>query len=160
MLRDFLVSRRMLMGCLLLCLTLGWTASAWADTAAATVVAPVAIDSDTSKINNGDTAWMLTSAALVLMMTGPGLALFYSGLVRRKNVLATMVWGKGGLFNWAMPGTMKIPALDFAGGTVVHISSGVSALVCALVLGKRRGYGKVPMAPHSVVISVIGAALL
>ena len=211
-------------------------------------------------INSGDTAWMLTSAALVLMMTGPGLALFYSGLVRRKNVLATMmqsfvlmaavsvvwaivgyslafdtgtpfiggfhfaflnnvgsapceyaptiphttwmvyqlmfaiitpalicgayaermkfssmllfsilwllgiycpmahmVWGKGGLFNitggqWG--------TLDFAGGTVVHISSGVSALVCALLLGKRKGYGKIPMPPHSVVLSVIGAALL
>jgi len=217
-------------------------------------------------INSGDTAWMLTSAALVLMMTGPGLALFYSGLVRRKNVLATMmqsfvlmavvsvvwavigyslafghgnafwggfeyaflrdvgvapnssyaptiphttwmvyqlmfaiitpalisgayaermkfsamlvfsvlwllvvycplahmVWGVGGLFNWALPPAtgFRIPALDFAGGTVVHISSGVSALVCALVLGKRVGYGKVPMPPHSVVLSVIGAALL
>ena len=215
-------------------------------------------------VNAGDTAWMLTSAALVLMMTGPGLALFYSGLVRKKNVLATMmqsfilmavvtvvwaligyslafaegntfiggfrfammqevgrfpveyapsiphttwmvyqlmfaiitpalicgayaermkfsamvvfsvlwllvvycplahmVWGKGGLFNaFAGNPSMNIPALDFAGGTVVHISSGVSALVCALVLGKRLGYGKVPMPPHSVVLSVIGAALL
>jgi Amt family ammonium transporter len=213
------------------------------------------------QINSGDTAWMLTSSGLVLMMTGPGLALFYSGLVRRKNVLATMmqsfilmavitvvwavvgyslafdagnsfigglrfaflrevgvapveyaatiphttwmvyqlmfaiitpalicgayaermkfssmllfsvlwllfiycplahmVWGKGGLFNAFLGG--KIPALDFAGGTVVHISSGVSALVCALVLGKRRGYGSTPMPPHSVVLSVIGAALL
>jgi len=217
-------------------------------------------------INSGNTAWMLTSAALVLMMTGPGLALFYSGLVRRKNVLATMmqsfvlmavvsvvwavvgyslafgthnafwggfqylflegvgaapntdyagtiphttwmvfqlmfaiitpalisgayaermkfsamllfsvlwlifvycplahmVWGKGGLFNWALPPAegWKIPALDFAGGTVVHISSGVSALMCALVLGKRQGYGRVPMPPHSVVLSVIGASML
>jgi Amt family ammonium transporter len=213
------------------------------------------------KIDSGDTAWMLTSAALVLMMTGPGLALFYSGLVRRKNVLATMmqsfvlmaavsmvwavvgyslafdagtpfiggvhfaflrnvgadpveyastiphttwmvyqlmfaiitpalicgayaermkfssmllfsilwllgiycpmahmVWGKGGLFNAFMGG--RFGALDFAGGTVVHISSGVSALICALVLGKRRGYGETPMPPHSVVLSVIGAALL
>jgi Amt family ammonium transporter len=216
------------------------------------------------KIDSGDTAWMLTCAALVLMMTGPGLALFYSGLVRRKNVLGTMmqsfvcmaivsvlwsivgytlafdqgtpfiggfhfaflrnvgpqpceyaqtiphttwmayqmmfavitpalicgayaermkfsamlvfsslwllliycpmahmVWGKGGLFNVGV-GDAKtyVKALDFAGGTVVHISSGVSALVCALVLGKRRGYGRVPMPPHSVVLSVIGAALL
>ena len=218
-----------------------------------------------SKIDSGDTAWMLTSAALVLMMTGPGLALFYSGLVRRKNVLGTMmqsfilmavvsvlwaiigyslafdigcpfigglrfaflrnvgpnpceyagtiphttwmayqmmfavitpalicgayaermkfssmlifsslwllcvycplahmVWGKGGLFNVGVgdstPG--RFAALDFAGGTVVHVSSGVSALICALVIGKRRGYGKVPMPPHSVVLSVIGAALL
>jgi len=219
------------------------------------------------KIDTGDTAWMLTSAALVLMMTGPGLALFYSGLVRRKNVLATMmqsfilmaivsiiwaifgyslafgegnkffgsptqylflngvtaaphpdygatiphttwmiyqlmfaiitpglicgayaermkfssmvvfsilwlifvycplahmVWGKGGAFNYVLQPASgwKNPSLDFAGGTVVHISSGVSALMCALVMGKRRGYGKVPMPPHSVVLSVIGACLL
>jgi ammonium transporter, Amt family len=210
----------------------------------------------------GDNAWMLVSAALVLMMTGPGLALFYGGLVRRKNVLGTMmhsfalmavvsvvwaiagyslafgegsafigdlrylflngvggapnpdyaatipqqtfmiyqlmfaiitpalisgafaermkfsamllftvlwllivyfplahmVWGKGGLLNAFSNG--KIPCLDFAGGTVVHISSGVSALVCALYLGKRRGYMTEPMKPHSLVISVIGACLL
>ena len=215
-------------------------------------------------VNSGDTAWMLVSAALVLMMTGPGLALFYCGLVRRKNVLATMmqsfvcmamvsvlwailgyslafdhgnafiggfhyaflqhvggapveyaptiphttwmayqmmfavitpalicgayaermkfssmlifsalwllgvycpmahmVWGKGGLFNSGVGNVVgRFPALDFAGGTVVHVSSGVSALVCAIVLGKRRGYGRVPMPPHSVVLSVIGAALL
>jgi Amt family ammonium transporter len=72
--------------------------------------------------------------------------------------MAHMVWGKGGLLNAWLGG--KINAIDFAGGTVVHIASGVSALVCALVLGKRRGYGKVPMTPHSVVLSVIGAALL
>jgi Amt family ammonium transporter len=72
--------------------------------------------------------------------------------------LAHMVWGKGGLFNAFNGG--RIPALDFAGGTVVHISSGVSALVCALLMGKRRGFGKTPMPPHSVVLSVIGAALL
>src|SRR6476661_6053547 len=234
-------------------------------TSARASVTPVGIDPN-AKIDTGDHAWMLTSSALVLMMTGPGLALFYSGLVRRKNVLATMmqsfilmaivsvvwaligyslafaegnpfigglrfaflrevfqtpseyastiphntwmvyqlmfaiitpalicgayaermkfssmlvfsiawllliycplahmVWGKGGLFNWT-PGmgddTWHIPGLDFAGGTVVHISSGVSALVCALVLGKRLGYGRIPMPPHSVVLSVIGAALL
>src|SRR5205085_6317200 len=74
--------------------------------------------------------------------------------------LAHMVWGKGGLFNAFLAGSPNIPALDFAGGTVVHISSGVSALVCALVLGKRRGFGRVPMPPHSVVLSVIGACLL
>src|SRR3954466_99678 len=227
---------------------------------AADVVPPVEIK-DVKDINAGDTAWMLTSAALVLMMTGPGLALFYGGLVRRKNVLATMmqsfilmaavsivwavvgyslafdvgtpvigglrfaflrgvgaapseyaptiphttwmiyqamfaiitpalicgayaermkfssmltfsvlwllciycpmahmVWGKGGLFNAWMGG--RFAAIDFAGGTVVHVSSGVSALVCALVMGKRRGYGQTPMPPHSVVLSVIGAALL
>jgi Amt family ammonium transporter len=209
----------------------------------------------------GDNAWMLVCAALVLMMTGPGLALFYGGLVRRKNVLATMmqsfvlmavmsvlwvlfgyslafakgnafvggldyvflrgvgaepsgyaatiphqtfmvfqlmfaiitpalitgafaermkfsamllfcsfwalivyfplahmVWGDGGLLNAFLGGV--IPALDFAGGTVVHISSGFSALVCALYLGKRLGYPKTQMMPHNLVISVIGACLL
>jgi Amt family ammonium transporter len=228
---------------------------------ASEVLVGVAADGTKYEVNAGDTAWILVSAALVLMMTGPGLALFYSGLVRRKNVLATMmqsfvlmavsslvwavvgyslafdvgnpfvgglrfmflnevgsapceyastiphslwmvfqcmfaiitpalicgayaermkfssmlafsvawllvvycplahmVWGKGGLFNAFNGG--QIEALDFAGGTVVHISSGVSALVCALVLGKRKGFGKVPMPPHSVVLSVIGAALL
>ncbi|HEX3358474.1 MAG TPA: ammonium transporter, partial [Tepidisphaeraceae bacterium] len=226
----------------------------------ANVVTPVKIG-DVKEINSGDTAWMLTSAALVLMMTGPGLALFYGGLVRRKNVLGTMmhsfilmaavsvawaivgyslafdvgtpfigglrfaflrgvgaapceyaptiphttwmvyqamfavitpalicgayaermkfksmllfsmiwllviycpmahmVWGKGGLLNAWTGG--RFPALDFAGGTVVHISSGVSALVCALVLGKRKGYGESSMPPHSVVLSAVGAALL
>jgi ammonium transporter, Amt family len=228
-------------------------------TASASSVSPVQIK-DVSAIDSGDTAWMLTSAALVLMMTGPGLALFYSGLVRRKNVLATMmqsfilmaavsvawvicgyslafdvgtpfigglrfvmlrnvgaapceyaptiphttwaayqmmfaiitpalicgayaermkfssmlafsigwlllvycpmahmVWGKGGLLN--IDGGL-FPTLDFAGGAVVHVSSGVSALVCALALGRRHGYMKVPMPPHSVVLAVIGAALL
>ena len=214
-------------------------------------------------INTGDNAWVLASAALVLMMTAPGLILFYGGLVRTKNVLSTMMhslilmavvstlwmvfgysmafsegnaifgnpfrhlflqgigaapdpdysatvpnqtfmlfqmmfaiitpalisgaiaerirfkaylvfivlwttvvyfplchmmWGKGGLFNWALGG--RVPALDFAGGTVVHISSGVSALVCALVLGKRDGYPHEPMMPHNVVYSLIGAGLL
>jgi Amt family ammonium transporter len=212
--------------------------------------------------SSADNSWMLTSSALVLMMTGPGLALFYSGLVRRKNVLATMmqsfammaiitvswaflsyslafdsgsaflgglhhiflkgvgaapdadyaatlplqtymvyqlmfaiitpalitgafaermkfsamavflllwsfvvydpmahmVWGKNGLLNASLGG--KFPCLDFAGGTVVHVTSGVSALVCALYLGKRLGYPKEHMAPHSVVLSFIGACLL
>jgi ammonium transporter, Amt family len=210
----------------------------------------------------GDNAWMLTSAALVLMMTGPGLALFYGGLVRKKNVLATMmqsfammavitvlwallsyslafgpgngfigglqnlflhgvgaapdpdyaptipaqtfmvyqlmfaiitpglitgafaermkfsamlafmvlwsilvydpmahmVWGKNGMLNASLGG--RFPCLDFAGGTVVHVTSGVSALVCALYLGKRVGYPKDAMPPHSVVLSFIGACLL
>ena len=210
----------------------------------------------------GDNAWMLVSAALVLMMTGPGLALFYGGLVRRKNVLSTMmhsfilmavvtvlwalvgyslafgegnafiggtqyfllhgvgadpnadyagtiphqtfmvyqlmfaiitpalisgafaermkfsgmllftilwmfvvyfpmahmVWGKGGLLNATLGG--RIPAFDFAGGTVVHITSGVSALICALYLGKRKGFGLDPMRPHSMVLSTIGACML
>jgi len=209
----------------------------------------------------GDNAWMLTSAALVLMMTGPGLALFYGGLVRKKNILGTMmqsfamiglvtilwaivgyslafskgtpfigglshvflrgvglapnpdygatvpeqtymvyqlmfaiitpalitgafaermkfsgmavflslwslivyspmahmVWGAGGLLNSSGG---KIPSFDFAGGTVVHITSGVSALITALYLGKRLGYPKTAMPPHSLVLSFIGACLL
>jgi Amt family ammonium transporter len=72
--------------------------------------------------------------------------------------LCHMVWGKGGYFNWALDG--KVPVLDFAGGTVVHISSGVSALVCAIVLGKRSGYPHQPMIPHNVVLSLIGTGLL
>ncbi|MGH9747614.1 MAG: ammonium transporter [Candidatus Acidiferrales bacterium] len=212
--------------------------------------------------SSADNAWMLTSSALVLLMTGPGLALFYGGLVRKKNVLGTMmqsfammavitvlwaivgyslafgagnsfiggfhnallrgvglqpdvdyaatipletfmvyqlmfaiitpalitgafaermkfsamllflilwslfvynpmahmVWGKGGLLNASLGG--RFPTLDFAGGTVVHVTSGVSALVCALYLGKRLGYPKQAMPPHSVVLSFIGACLL
>lgn len=212
--------------------------------------------------SSADNSWMLVSSALVLLMTGPGLALFYGGLVRKKNVLATMmqsfammavvtvlwglveyslafgsgssfigglqhlflrgvgaqpdpdyaatipqqtfmvyqlmfaiitpalitgafaermkfsamtlfmilwslivyapmahmVWGKGGLLNASLGG--RFPTLDFAGGTVVHITSGVSALVCALYLGKRIGYPREPMPPHSVVLSFIGACLL
>ena len=212
--------------------------------------------------SSADNAWMLTSSALVLMMTGPGLALFYGGLVRKKNVLSTMlqsfammavisvlwaicgysiafgsgssfagswhnlflqgvglqsdpdysttiplqsymiyqlmfaiitpalitgafaermkfsamllfmvlwslivydpmahmVWGKGGLLNAALGG--RFPTLDFAGGTVVHVTSGVSALVCALYLGRRLGYPKETMPPHSVVLSFVGACML
>lgn len=227
--------------------------------AAEAAVAPVTA----SAFNSGDNAWMLISCALVLMMTAPGLILFYGGLVRAKNVLATMmhslilmalvsmlwmifgysmsfapgnafvgnpltyfmlngvggapnpdysatvpqetfmlfqmmfaiitpalisgamaerikfrgyivfvllwvtivyfplchmVWGKGGFFNWALGG--KIPVLDFAGGTVVHISSGISALVCAILLGRRSGYPHEPMMPHNVVLSLIGTGLL
>jgi len=72
--------------------------------------------------------------------------------------MAHMVWGKGGVLNAALGG--HFPTLDFAGGTVVHITSGVSALVCALYLGHRIGYPKTPMPPHSVVLSFIGACLL
>jgi Amt family ammonium transporter len=72
--------------------------------------------------------------------------------------MAHMVWGKGGLFNAFLGG--KVPCFDFAGGTVVHITSGVSALVCALYLGKRRGYPVEPMKPHNLVLSFIGACLL
>ena len=210
----------------------------------------------------GDNGWMLVCAALVLFMTGPGLALFYGGLVRRKNVLATMmqsfvlmgvvtvlwalfgysvafaegnpfaggltyaflsgvgaapnetyaatipqqtfmiyqlmfaiitpalitgafaermkfsamlaftvlwtsvvyfplahmVWGKGGFLNAALGGV--VPALDFAGGTVVHISSGFSALVCAFVVGRRVGHGREPFEPHNLVLSLVGACML
>jgi Amt family ammonium transporter len=212
-------------------------------------------------LDRGDNAWLLTSSALVLMMTGPGLALFYGGLVRKKNILATMmqsfalmalvtvlwalfgyslafsagnpfiggfdnvlmqgvgqgpvsdavkisqmtfmvfqlmfaiitpalitgafaermkfsgllvfmtlwllvvylpmahmVWGPGGLMNAFDKGT--VPCLDFAGGTVVHISSGVSALVCALYLGKRQGYPNESMKPHNLTLAFIGACLL
>jgi Amt family ammonium transporter len=69
-----------------------------------------------------------------------------------------MVWGKGGLLNASLGG--RFPTLDFAGGTVVHVTSGVSALVCALYLGRRIGYPRQPMPPHSVVLSFIGACLL
>jgi Amt family ammonium transporter len=216
----------------------------------------------TAAQSSADNSWMMVSAALVLMMTGPGLALFYGGLVRRKNMLAIMmqsfmlmavisvlwalvgyslafgghgpviggfehamlrgvgaepnpdyagtipqstfmiyqlmfaiitpalitgataermkfsgtvlfltlwfffvyaplahmVWGKGGMLNAALGG--KFPCLDFAGGTVVHISSGVSALVCALYIGRRTGFPKQPMPPHSLTLSFVGACLL
>jgi Amt family ammonium transporter len=72
--------------------------------------------------------------------------------------LAHMVWGKGGFFNAALGG--RVPALDFAGGTVVHISSGFSALVCAIFLGRRVGYPRMLMPPHSLVLSFIGACML
>ena len=249
------------------------TSGAAARTGAATAVDAQSASGESAKIakleqavasaqSAGDNAWMLVCAALVLMMTGPGLALFYGGLVRKKNVLATMmqsfalmaiitllwgfvsyslafgtgnsfigglhnaflrgvgaqpdpdyaatiplqtfmiyqlmfaiitpalitgafaermkfsamavfmilwalvvyspmahmVWGKGGLLNAALGG--KFPCLDFAGGTVVHVTSGVSALVCALYLGKRVGYPRQAMLPHSVVLSFIGACLL
>jgi len=215
------------------------------------------------KISAGDTAWMLTSMALVLLMTIPGLALFYGGMVRKKNVLATLMqsfaitclvtilwWVIG--YSWAFtPGSpwlggnsrlfmdgmvymkdagkvmvshlaltipetvyamfqltfaiitpalicgafaerMKFSAmlifmgvwslivyapiahwvweaggwlnakgvLDFAGGTVVHINAGVAALAAVLVMGKRVGYGREPMAPHNLTLTVVGAALL
>jgi ammonium transporter, Amt family len=219
---------------------------------------------DGAKISSGDTAWMLASTALVLMMTIPGLALFYGGMVRKKNVLATLMqsfaitclvtvlWVVVGYSLAFTPGSafigsldrlflsgmvymkeankvtvshlgttipesvymmfqmtfaiitpaliagafadrMKFSAmlwfmglwsvliyspiahmmwestsgywatagiLDFAGGTVVHINAGIAALVCALVLGKRVGYGREPMAPHNLTLTVIGASLL
>ena len=72
--------------------------------------------------------------------------------------MAHMVWGKGGLLNASLGG--RFPCLDFAGETVVHVTSGVSALVCALYLGKRIGYPREAMPPHSVVLSFVGACLL
>ena len=205
------------------------------------------------KLDTGDTAWILVSTALVLLMTIPGLALFYGGMVRKKNVLSTMahsfvaaavvsvVWvvvgytlafGEGNLFigsldkfmlsgitTEALSGTipeilfvifqmtfaiitvaiisgsvaerMKFGAfiafiaiwvvvvyapithwvwgggwlgsdgaLDFAGGTVVHINSGVAGLVAAYMLGKRMGLGRESMAPHNLTLTVIGASLI
>jgi Amt family ammonium transporter len=73
--------------------------------------------------------------------------------------LAHMVWGENGFFNWAFP-TVKSPAFDFAGGTVVHISSGVAALMAALFLGKRKGYPYTAMPPHNLTLSFTGAMLL
>ena len=72
--------------------------------------------------------------------------------------LAHIVWGKGGFLNAALGG--RIPALDFAGGTVVHIASGFSALICALYMGKRIGYPETPVTPHNLVLSIIGACML
>ncbi len=225
-----------------------------APAAPAAAVAPA----PASKIDKGDTAWMLTSCALVLLMTAPGLALFYGGMVRQKNALGTLMqsfiimavisiqwvlWGyslafgpdKGGIIGglewiglrgvgvepfdaysktiphqafmafqmmfaiitpalitgafaerkkfsafllftilwatlvydplahwvWGDGGWLKkLGALDFAGGTVVHISSGVSALVCAIMIGKRKGFGHQPMQPHNLPMTVMGSALL
>jgi Amt family ammonium transporter len=89
-------------------------------------------------------------SAYVLLMIGWTTIVYFP--------LAHMVWGKGGYFNWALGG--QIPVLDFAGGTVVHISSGISALVCAIVLGPRVGLHREPMLPHNVVLSLIGTGLL
>jgi len=253
--------------CLLFILTsiLGWSAFAFAEAPASAPATQAQIEALQQSVKSaqsaGDNAWMLVSATLVLLMTGPGLALFYGGLVRRKNILGTMmqsfammgivtvlwavvgyslafghgnsiiggfehlflrgvaltpnadyaptipeqtymiyqlmfaiitpalitgafaermkfssmavllslwslliyspmahmVWGVGGLLN-ATGG--RFPSLDFAGGTVVHVTSGVSALVTCLYLGKRIGYPQVKMAPHSMVLSFIGACLL
>ena len=231
--------------------------AAAAPAAAVPAAAPAAAPNPGAFINSGDNAWMLTSTALVLMMTVPGLALFYGGMVRKKNVLATVMqsfaitclvtvlWmiigyslaftnGNGyfggmsrfflsgmgldavnalagtipestymtfqmtfaiitpALITGAFADRMKFSAmlwfmafwlvlvyapiahmvwgpggwlggdgvLDFAGGTVVHINAGVAGLVAALVMGKRVGYGKEPMPPHNLVLTLIGASLL
>ena len=117
----------------------------------------------------GDNAWMLVSSGLVLLMTGPGLALFYGGLVRKKNVLGTMMqrfssmawisvlWALFGYSLCFAPGNPFIGGLDYV---LLHNVAGVSALVCALYLGKRIGYPREPLLPHSVVLSFIGACLL
>jgi len=225
----------------------------------AALIGMPAFAADAPVIDTGDTAWMLTSTALVLMMTIPGLALFYGGMVRKKNVLATCVqsfaitalvsvlwmvigyslaFSDGGaaqifvgglddlflatvtidsvadlapsipesvfmtfqmtfaiitpaLIAGAFADRMKFSALlwfigiwlivvycpiahwvwgggylggegvlDFAGGTVVHLNAGTAGLVCALVLGKRVGYGTENMAPHNLVFSLVGASLL
>src|SRR5689334_12925347 len=238
-----------------------WSARLGAAVAAIFALAAVAHAEEAAKIDSGDTAWMLTSAALVLMMTAPGLALFYGGLVRGKNVLsvlmqsfilmavisiqwvvygyslafgpdhggvvggfgwlglagvgaepnadyaatiphmlfmayqmmfavitpalitgafaermkfsaflvfsilwATLVYDPLAHMVWGYKGLMGLSggwgALDFAGGTVVHISSGFSALVTVLWLGKRIGFGSDPMPPHNLPFTLVGAAML
>ncbi|MBI5122197.1 MAG: ammonium transporter [Rhodospirillales bacterium] len=233
---------------------LAWAEEATAPAAEAAAETTEAAAAAAPVLNSGDTAWMLTSSLLVLMMLIPGLALFYAGMVRKKNVLAMlmqnfmtgallsivwfvagysltftegnqffgglsrimlagvdpstlfgtipetvfamfqgtfaiitpaliiggfadrmkfgpmlafmvfwlllvyvpvahMVWGPGGLM-------LGMGTLDFAGGTVVHINAGVAGLVAALVLGKRKGYGTEHLAPHNLVLSMIGASLL
>ena len=228
---------------------------AWAMAASATVLfaAGTAFGQDEATLSAGDTAWVLTASALVLLMTIPGLALFYGGLVRSKNVLTTLMhclisagligvlWivlgyslafsdgnsivgglGKVGLVGidadtlwgtipeyvfvmfqamfaiitpalmlgafaermrfgpymafigiwvivvycplahqvWGGGWLSEFGAIDFAGGLVVHMSSGFSALAAAIFIGKRRGFGKEPMPPHSLPLTVIGASLL
>jgi Amt family ammonium transporter len=100
----------------------------------------------------------LISGAFAERIKFTGMMLFMSlWLIIVYLPMAHMVWGKGGIFGALGTG---IQAFDFAGGTVVHITSGVSALVCAMYLGKRKGYGSEAMRPHSVVLSTVGAALL
>src|SRR5438874_1338643 len=108
----------------------------------------------------GHNGWMMTASALVLFMTLPGLALFYGGLVRQKNVLSILAQclGIAGLVTilwWAVG-----YSLVFSGGTVVHMSSGWSALVLCALLGPRLGFRKEIMAPHSMVLCMVGAGML
>jgi Amt family ammonium transporter len=104
----------------------------------------------TPALISGAVAERMKFSGMLLFMTLWSLIVYFP--------MAHMVWGKGGLLNASLGG--KVPAFDFAGGTVVHITSGVSALVCALYLGRRKGYPAESMRPHSVVLSVIGACLL
>jgi Amt family ammonium transporter len=104
----------------------------------------------TPALISGAFAERMKFSAMLLFMTLWSLVVYFP--------MAHMVWGKGGFLNGTLGGVF--PAWDFAGGTVVHITSGVSALVCALYMGKRHGYPNESMRPHSVVLSVIGACLL
>jgi Amt family ammonium transporter len=104
----------------------------------------------TPALISGAFAERMKFSAMLLFMTLWSLIIYFP--------MAHMVWGKGGFFNASLGG--RIPAFDFAGGTVVHITSGVSALVCALYLGKRVGYPNEGMRPHNLVLSVVGACML
>src|SRR4029077_3912819 len=104
----------------------------------------------TPALISGAFAERMKFSAMLLFMTLWSLVVY--------NPMAHMVWGKGGFLNGTLGGVF--PAWDFAGGTVVHITSGVSALICAMYMGKRTGYPNESMRPHSIVLSVIGACLL
>jgi Amt family ammonium transporter len=104
----------------------------------------------TPALITGAFAERMKFSAMLLFMTLWSVVVYYP--------MAHMVWGKGGMLNAFLGGS--VPCYDFAGGTVVHITSGVSALVCAIYMGKRVGYGSEPMKPHSLVLSFIGACLL
>jgi len=104
----------------------------------------------TPALISGAFAERMKFSAMLLFMTLWALIVYFA--------MAHMVWGKGGFLNAALGG--KVPCFDFAGGTVVHITSGVSALVTALYVGKRLGYPPEPMKPHNLVVSFIGACLL
>src|SRR5207302_701407 len=142
------------------------------------ITAPILADA--AAVSAGDTAWVLASTALVMVMT-VGLAFFYGGLVRPKNALNTMMMSMVALglisVQWVLVGysigfghgtpwwggggwLQKLGALDFAGGTVVHISAGVSALVAARMLGPRKDFKRAPIVPHNVPLVLLGAGLL
>jgi len=160
-------------------------ASAAAIFLVATFIAALATPAfaETPGINAADTAWMIAATALVLMMTIPGLALFYSGMVRKKNVLAMLATMAQSLAavalisilwvalvhvrlhsaaHWVWGGgflaTMGV--LDFAGGLVVHLSAGTGGLVAAKVMGRRHGYGTENLAPFDLSLAVIGTGML